>query len=178
MPEINIRPASPTDAEAIRAIYAPVVETTHISFELEPPSVEEMARRITTTTAQLPWLVGVRDGRVIGYAYAAPHNPRRAYQWAVETSIYLDAEVRGQGIGAVLYRELLGQLRSLGYVSAFAGIALPNEASIALHERVGYEPIGRFPVAGFKLGRWIDVGLWRCGLNDPPDDPKPPPRWG
>lgn len=92
----------------------------------------------------------------------------------MDTSIYLDADVRGRGIGTVLYRDLLARLRALGYVSAFAGIAMPNPASVALHERVGFVPTGSFPVAGFKLGRWIDVSLWRCGLADLPEQPTPP----
>lgn len=175
--EVVIRPVEPRDAEEIQAVYAPIVETTHISFELTAPSQEEIARRIKETAERLPWLVAVEDHRVIGYAYAAPHGTRGAYAWAVDTSVYLDGAVRGRGVGTALYGDLLGRLRALGYVSAFAGIALPNAASVALHKRVGFEATGSFPVAGFKLGRWIDVSLWRCALAAPPGEPTRPHWW-
>jgi len=177
MADVNVRPVASGDVDAIQAIYAPIVETTHASFELEVPSRDEIARRIAEYTTRLPWLVAVDGERVVGYAYAAPHGSRDAYRWAIDTSIYVDAGVRGRGIGEVLYQELLARLRSIGYVSAFAGIALPNPASIALHERVGFVAVGSFPVAGFKFGRWIDVGLWRCGLTDPPEAPREPDLW-
>jgi L-amino acid N-acyltransferase YncA len=177
VPKVGIRPVDVTDADAIRAIYAPIVEETHISFELSAPSRDEMARRIRQTAEQLPWLVAVDHDRVVGYACAAPHGARGAYAWAVDTSIYLDGTIRGRGVGATLYSELLERLRSLGYVSAFAGIALPNPASVALHRRVGFEPTGLFPVAGFKLGRWIDVSLWRCALATPTEKPVRPSPW-
>ena len=153
------------------------METTHISFELEAPSPEEMERRIEATADRLPWLVVSDDETVVGYAYAVPHASRGAYAWAVDTSIYLDAAVQGRGAGTALYRELLERLRVLGYVSAFAGIALPNAASVALHERVGFSATGSFPAAGFKLGRWIDVSLWRCQLAEPADAPVLPRPW-
>jgi phosphinothricin acetyltransferase len=173
----TIRAATPADADAVAAIYAPIVETTHISFELEPPTTEEMEHRISNVTRLLPWLIAEHDDDVIGYAYAAPHAPRPAYRWAVDTSIYLDNAARGQGVGTTLYQTLLDALRRLGYVSAFAGIALPNEASVALHRRAGFVDIGSFPVAGFKLGRWIDVSLWRCPLLPRSEDPAPPQPW-
>ena len=176
MSDVNTRRVVPADAEAIRAIYAPIVETTHISFELEAPSADEIARRIAEITERLPWLVAVKNEHVVGYAYAAPHGKRDAYRWSVDTSIYLDAGVRGRGIGTFLYRDLLTRLQALGYVSAFAGIALPNPASVALHESVGFVATGSFPVAGFKHGRWIDVSLWRRGLADPADEPITPKR--
>ena len=165
------------DADRILAIYAPIVEATHISFELEVPSREEVLRRINTTADRLPWLVATEAGSVIGYAYAAPHGSRGAYAWAVDTSIYLDGAAHGRGVGTALYGELLERLRTLGYISAFAGIALPNPASVALHRRVGFEPTGSFPVAGFKLGRWVDVSLWRCLLAEPGPTPTAPKPW-
>lgn len=178
MSDDNVRPVTSADVEAIQAICRPIVETTHISFELEVPSLDEIARRIAEYTSRLPWLIAVvDDDRAVGYAYAAPHGSRDAYRWAVDTSIYLDAGVRRRGVGTTLYQELLAQLRALGYVSAFAGIALPNPASVALHERVGFVAIGSFPIAGFKFGRWVDVGLWRCGLADPAEEPFAPGPW-
>ena len=175
--EVTIRPVGLTDADAVQAIYGPIVEDTHISFELAAPSRSEMARRIQETASRFPWLVAVEDERVVGYAYAAAHGTREAYSWAVDTSIYLDASARGRGVGVGLYGELLERLRSLGYVSAFAGIALPNPSSVALHRRVGFEPTGSFPVAGFKFGRWIDVSLWRRELAAPTDSPTAPLVW-
>ena len=177
MHDVSVRPVEIGDAGAIQAIYAPVVEDTHISFELAVPSLIEMTRRIEETASRFPWLVAVKQEHVIGNAYAAPHSTREAYAWAVDTSVYLDVAARGRGVGATLYGDLLERLTSLGYVSAFAGIALPNPASVALHRRVGFEPTGSFPVAGFKFGRWIDVSLWRRELVTPPDQPNEPSPW-
>ena len=174
---MTVRGVVVDDAEAIQAIYRPIVETTHISFELVAPSVKEMSQRIAEVTATLPWLVATHERRVLGYAYAAPHSERGAYRWAVDTSIYLADDARGQGIGTRLYGQLLDHLRTLGYVSAFAGIALPNQASVALHQRAGFTAVGSFPVAGFKLGRWIDVSLWRCSLTETPISPDAPRTW-
>ncbi len=177
MSEVWIRGAVGDDAESVRAIYAPIVEATHISFELTPPPEREMRGRIESVTSKLPWLVAVEDDQILGYSYAVPHGERAAYQWAVDTSVYLAEEARGRGIGMLLYTNLLDRLRGLGYVSAFAGVALPNPASVALHQRVGFVRIGSFPLAGFKLGRWVDVSLWRCALNDPPAMPSTPLMW-
>jgi phosphinothricin acetyltransferase len=174
---VTIRAVSLADASAIGAIYAQVVEDTHISFEIDPPSSEEIATRISSVTAAFPWLVATDDGDVVGYAYAGPHGERAAYRWSVDTSIYLAAGARGRGVGTTLYRELLSELTALGYVSAFAGIALPNDASVALHQRAGFASVGSFPLAGFKLGRWWDVALLRRALNEPTATPEPPARW-
>jgi len=169
-----VGPAAPSDAPAVRAIYAPIVERTAISFELEVPTVDEVAERISTTTAAWPWLVARRGGKVLGYAYAGPFRSRPAYRWSVETSVYVDGRARRLGVGRLLYSSLIELLRNQGFVNAFAGIALPNEASVALHERFGYRPVGVFPAAGYKLGRWHDVGWWHLALNLPvPDPPNP-----
>ena len=177
MLEVTVRGVVTDDAEAIQVIYRPIVESTHISFELVAPTVEEMRQRIAQVTATLPWLVATDERGVLGYAYAAAHSDRGAYRWAVDTSIYLADDARGRGIGTRLYGQLLDRLRTLGYVSAFAGIALPNPASVALHERVGFTQVGSFPIAGFKLGRWIDVSLWRCSVTETPISPDPPRTW-
>jgi phosphinothricin acetyltransferase len=175
--DIWLRDATLEDAATIQSIYAPIVDTTHISFELESPSVDEMRRRIEQVTRNLPWLVAADGDEVVGYAYATPHAERAAYRWAVDTSVYLAEEARGRGIGKAIYKDLLHQLRGCGYVSAYAGIALPNDASVALHERLGFVAVGSFPTAGFKLGRWIDVSLWRCALSEPPAAPAIPTQW-
>lgn len=172
---MQIRSATPDDAEAVLAIYAPVVRETTISFELEVPTIEEMRARIAATIAHLLWLVGVDDtGTVVGYAYAGKHRERAAYQWAVDVTAYVHAEHRGRGIGKALYGRLFESLTAAGYCQAFAGIALPNSASIALHESVGFTPIGVYRNVGFKHGAWRDVGWWQKELQLPsmPERPR------
>jgi phosphinothricin acetyltransferase len=165
----RIRTARPDDAEAMQAIYAPIVAGTIISFELEPPSVDEMRRRIAYTLPSLPWLVHLDEaGALNGYVYASKHRERAAYQWSVDVSAYVRADTRGQGVGARLYRALFDELVALGYCQAFAGITLPNAPSIALHESVGFRPLGVYRKAGYKLGAWHDVGWWQRELQDVP----------
>ena len=171
---MKIRAARPDDAEAIQAIYAPVVRDTTISFELEPPTVAEMRQRIVATT-QLPWLVGVDEvGAVIGYVYAGKHRERAAYQWSVDVTAYVHAGHRGRGVGKALYAKLFEQLTEAGYCQAFAGIALPNAGSVALHEAVGFSPIGIYRNVGFKHGAWRDVGWWQreLQLTSVPEPPR------
>jgi L-amino acid N-acyltransferase YncA len=169
-----IRLATRADAAAIQRIYAPIVRETVISFELEPPDEDEIARRIAKTLPEFPWLVDEREGQVAGYAYASRHRERRAYQWSVDVSCYVDERFRGRGIGKGLYVALLRVLRRQGFQSALAGIALPNPGSVALHESVGFEPLGVYRNVGFKLGRWRDTGWWQCSLGEPDPDPQTP----
>jgi L-amino acid N-acyltransferase YncA len=170
---MTLRIASPDDAEAITAIYAPLVENTIISFELEAPTVDEMRRRIDGTLETLPWLVHLDStGAVNGYVYASKHRERAAYQWAVDVTAYVRADSRGQGIGARLYRALFADLVTLGYFQACAGITQPNAASVALHESVGFRPVGLYRSVGYKLGGWHDVGWWQLELQ-PPTKPAP-----
>jgi L-amino acid N-acyltransferase YncA len=172
---MKIRLASPDDAAAVHTIYAPIVKDTPISFETEPPAVDEMRRRIETTLAQFPWLVALDDAeQVAGYVYAGRYAERPAYRWSTTVTAYVRSERRGRGIGKALYDELFGQLKSLGYCQAYAGITLPNVASVALHESMGFVRVGVFANAGFKLGRWHDVGWWQLSLQRP--DPPPEPR--
>ena len=148
---MKIRTATPDDAEAIAAIYGPVVANTTISFELEPPSVAEMRSRIEATLQRLPWLVSLDAAGVVnGYVYASKHRERAAYRWSVDTTAYVREDSRGQGFGRRLYQELFDQLVKLGYFQAFAGIALPNPASIGLHEAVGFAPLGVYRNVGYK----------------------------
>lgn len=169
-----IRLARAGDARGIVAIYAPIVRDTVISFETRVPTVEEMAGRVEKTLATHPWLVEERDGQVVGYAYATQHRAREAYQWSVDVSCYVHPDARGQGIGAALYRALLGVLRKQGYHCAYAGIALPNPASVRLHESVGFTPVGIYRESGYKLGAWRDTGWWQRRLGEAPPDPDPP----
>lgn len=185
-PEPTIRPATPDDAPAVAAIYAPIVRETAISFELEPPTVDEMRARIGKTLATLPWLVSLdADGHIDGYVYAGHHRERAAYQWSVDVSAYVRADRRGRGVGRRLYAALFPRLAALGHCQAFAGIALPNEASVRLHESIGFAPLGVYRRVGFKLGAWRDVGWWQKEIQAPPPEPlaprplsRPPPTGG
>ncbi len=168
------RLARADDAAQVQAIYAPVVRDTAISFETEPPDVAEVRARIEGTLTRLPWLVRERDGVVLGYAYASPHRERLAYQWSVEVTVYVAAHARGGGAGRGLYRSLLDLLAAQGYVNAYAGITLPNPASVGLHEALGFTPVGVHRETGFKLGAWHDVGWWQRRLRDLPVPPAPP----
>jgi L-amino acid N-acyltransferase YncA len=171
-----IRLATPADGAGIHAIYAPIVRDTAISFELEPPGAAEIARRIDATLAKYPWIVHEdRDG-VAGYAYAAEHRDRLAYQWSVDVSCYVHERARRRGIGSALYEALKRVLREQGFCNAFAGIALPNAASVALHESVGFVALGEYRSAGFKLGAWRDVVWMQCPLGDLPANPTAPRR--
>ena len=171
---MHIRVASSADAADIAAIFSPVVSNTAISFELEPPTVDEMRRRIASTLERLPWLVSEdAHGRVNGYAYASNHRDPPAYQWSANTSVYIREDARGQGVGRLLYERLFAQLAALGYFQTFAGIALPNDASVALHRAVGFAPIGVYRNVGYKLGAWRDVAWWQRQLRAPADPIEP-----
>lgn len=171
-----LRLATEEDAESILRIYAPIVRETPISFEEAPPTVEEMRARIGTTLQETPWLVCESEGALLGYAYGGRFRARPAYQWTTEVTVYVDAAHHGTGVGRGLYRALLGCLRAQGYRTAVAGIALPNDASVALHERMGFTLIGVFRNVGFKLGRWHDVAWFRLVLGDFAGVPVPPRR--
>ena len=176
MSQVQVRAATPEDAEPIAAIYEPYVLESAVSFEEVPPGAEEMARRMLASP-RLPWLVAVRSGEAVGYAYAARHRSRAAYRWTVECSVYLALTERGRGTGRLLYEPLLEQLAALGYVSAFAGVTLPNDASVRFHEAMGFEHVGVFRNVGFKFGTWRDTGWWRLALCDPPPQPATPRSW-
>lgn len=160
-----IRVASEQDAQAVAAIYAPIVRDTTISFEIEPPTREEMARRIIKTLKTHPWLVAEREGQVIGYAYAGTHRERAAYRWSVDVSAYVAERARRSGVARALYERLIAILKAQGFHSAYAGIALPNDASVGLHQAVGFKPIGVYKDVGFKHGQWRDTGWWHLQLS-------------
>jgi len=163
---LKIRTASPDDAAAVAAVYAPIVAHTSISFEVDPPDAQEMRSRIEKTLISLPWLVAEDEaGVVCGYAYASKHRERAAYQWSVDTTVYVREDMRGQGVGRALYERLLPLLAELGYFQAFAGIALPNTGSVGLHEAMEFEPLGVYRNVGFKNGEWRDVGWWQRSLR-------------
>lgn len=181
-----IRMATSDDAPQMLEIYGPVVRNTPISFEVELPTEQEFRQRIADTLQHLPWLVCGFEGCIAGYAYATPFRSRSGYRWSVEVSVYVAEPFRRRGVASALYTALLEGLRILGYFNAYAGISLPNAASVRTHESMGFRPVGVFPSVGFKLGEWHDVGFWRLTLQDhatEPSEPKPlhhlqnNPRW-
>jgi L-amino acid N-acyltransferase YncA len=169
-----IRLATLDDALGVHAIYAPVVRETAISFELEPPTVEEMQTRIKKTLERWPWLVCEYRGKILGYAYASQHRERAAYQWAVDVSVYTQASVRRSGVGRALYHSLFPLLALQGFYHAYAGITLPNPASVGLHESLGFQPVGVYRSVGHKQGVWHDVGWWQLALQPQPTLPQAP----
>lgn len=172
---MRLRAATPDDAAAVAAIYGHYVRESAVTFELDPPSAEEMRARIEAAAGRYPWIVAQgEDGSLAGYAYACAFRPRAAYRFAVETTVYLRPDSTGRGLGAMLYRPLLRTLVAQGYTQAIAAIALPNAASVAVHERLGFVHAGTYVRVGWKLGRWLDVGLWQRAMaaeRDPPAEP-------
>ncbi len=175
----TIRDVDPErDAAACAAIYAPHVEASATSFEERAPSAEELTSRIERLTATHPWLVAESGGEVIGYAYSCRHRERPAYRWSVDVSVYVADAWARRGVGRSLYEGLFEGLRRQGFRVACAGITLPNEASVALHERLGFAPVGTYRGIGWKEGAWRDVGWWQLDLatdgQDPPTEPLRP----
>lgn len=166
MSELCIREATPDDAAAICAIYNPYIEYTTISFEEKPVAVSDMAERIASSQAQgLPWLVAEASGDMLGYAYATRWRARPAYRHAVESSIYMRQATVGQGVGKLLYRELIRRLAMLGLHTVIGGVAQPNPASDGLHRALGFRQVAHFEQVGRKFGRWLDVAYWQLPLT-------------
>jgi len=162
----HLRFASSADAASICAIYNPYVATTTITFEEEVVTPQDMAQRIADVgAANLPWLVLEVDGRIAGYAYATKWRARSAYRYSVESTVYLDRAFAGQGLGRLLYGALLDELRKREVHVVIGGIALPNESSVGLHEKLGFLKVAHFAEVGMKFGRWIDVGYWELRLG-------------
>lgn len=168
-----IRIATPQDAPEVQKIYTPYVLNTAISFETEVPSANEMRNRIEASLERHVWLLAEENGRALGYAYAARHHVRPAYQWSADVSVYLEQSAQGKGLGKKLYRILLELISLQGYYQCFAGITLPNEKSRRLHESFGFSFIGRYSNAGYKHGSWYDVGWWEKSLREPVLNPPP-----
>ena len=171
---MNIRVATRDDAEAMADLYRPIVLDSFISFEAVPPTAAEMAARISQTLASHPWLVAEVDGRFAGYAYGSAHRARAAYRWSCDVSCYVSPDAQRRGVGKALYTRLIEILKLQGFHAAHAGIALPNAASVALHEAVGFRPVGVYEEVGFKNGSWRDVGWWSVKLQDHGPDPAEP----
>jgi phosphinothricin acetyltransferase len=156
------RPATESDAADICAIYNPYVIDTVITFEQTPVSESDMAKRIKEYTALYPWLVAEVDGKVVAYAYATSWRTRAAYDQTLESTIYVDKNYTGRGIAKPLYLELLRELRARNIHAVVGCIALPNDASIAIHERCGFVKVAHFTQVGRKFERWVDVGFWQA----------------
>ncbi len=172
---LTLRFAAAADSAGVAAIYAPIVRDSAISFEVEPPSAAAMQRRIEATMELFPWLVCADGDEVAGYAYASRHQERAAYQWSANVSVYIHAEHRGRGLGRALYTALFDILRLQRLHNLYAGITLPNGASVGLHQALGFKPVGVYRSVGFKLGRWHDVGWWETALLPTASDPGRPP---
>ena len=171
----HIRLARVGDASDIAAIYRPYVTDAVTSFEMEPPNAGEMAARIAAVLERTPWLVYMdANGAPIGYAYASRHHERAAYQWSVDVAVYVREAHHRRGAGRALYETLFSLLRLQRYYVAHAGITLPNAASVALHESLGFQPVGVYPSVGWKFGAWRDVGWWRLELQTLPSTPAAP----
>ena len=170
----RIRLATPADAAAVAAIYAPFCESNVVSFEVAAPDAAEIARRISSITVQYPWLVLEVDGGVLGYAYAGRHRDRAAYGWSVDTAVYIGDGHRRQGVGTALYSTLFDLLRAQGYFKACAGITLPNPASVGLHEAFGFHLVGIYRGIGFKQGAWHDVAWYEAAVQPECKRPAPP----
>jgi L-amino acid N-acyltransferase YncA len=163
------------DGAACAAVYAPYVRDTVISLEETPPDAAEMTARIERIERTHPYLVAEEASRVVGFAYGSVHRERAAYRWAADVSVYIDGECHRRGIGRALYEALFALLRAQNLLIACAGITLPNDASVAIHEAFGFVPVGVYRNIGFKFGAWRDVGWWQLELS-PPRDGEPPPE--
>lgn len=162
---VVVRNVDDADAAALARIYNHYIAQTVVTFETEPVTAENMAQRVADTRrAGYPWLVAEAAGSVVGYAYAARWNRRDAYRYSVESTIYVDPKLTSQGVGTRLYSGLIAAIRTAGMHAVIGGISLPNDASIGLHEKLGFRKIGQFAEVGFKLDRWVDVGYWELIL--------------
>jgi phosphinothricin acetyltransferase len=173
---MRVRPADPArDAARVAEIYRPAVEETHVSFELVAPDAEEMSQRMAATAQRTPWLVAEDEtDRVIGYAYSSEHRARAGYRWSVDLAVYVDPSAQGRGVGKSLYENLLPILVRQGFVNAYAGVCLPNAASVGLHEAVGMRLIGVYERVGYKFDHWWDVAWYGLRLAEPVGRPAEP----
>ncbi|MBC7874580.1 MAG: N-acetyltransferase [Ferruginibacter sp.] len=172
-----LRLATPPDAKGILDIYAPYISNTSFTFETEVPSLEEFAERIKTYLINWPWLVCEIEGRIAGYAYATRHRERVAYQWCVESSVYIHDDFQKAGIAKALYGALFEILKKQGFNNVYAVINLPNEKSVVFHENCGFEYFATYENVGYKLGKWKNVGWWQLQLNEYGDEPAAPVKF-
>ncbi len=173
----QIRQAIPADAGGILNIYTYYIENTSLTFETEVPSVEDFKKRISSYLEMWPWLIFENNGEIGGYAYASKHRERTGYQWGAESSVYILEKYQGTGVAKALYQTLFAILKKQGCRNVYAVINLPNETSVAFHEKCGFKYFATFEKVGFKLGHWKNVGWWRLILNEFNDDPAPPEKF-
>ena len=167
MKQYTIRPVEAADHERITSIYNHYIVNTIISFEEEIVSVEQMRRRIERVQTGYPYLVAEAEGIVVGYAYATHFRERHAYRFSTETTVYVDPQAIAAGCGTALYGELIADLKIRGFKMAIGGgVSLPNDASVRLHEKLGFEKIAHFSNVGRKFDKWVDVGFWQLQLTD------------
>jgi len=171
---VNVRLAKAGDAGSILEIYAPHVLYNACTFETRVPPVDEFEVRITKCLQKFPWLVCEIDDRIAGYVYASPHREREAYQWTCESSVYVHKDFKGKGIGKELYKALFQILKMQGLINVYAGITLPNDASVKLHEACGFQLFAEYDNIGYKMGAWHKVGWWKLQLNEHELKPSPP----
>ncbi|RIJ50369.1 N-acetyltransferase family protein [Maribellus luteus] len=160
-----IRDIHINDSKALAAIYNYYISHTCITFEEIPVTENDIKDRIQSHNLNLPWIVYEENGEIVGYAYATEWKSRSAYKFSVESTVYLKQGSQGKGIGTILYRELLNRIAKSNIHAVIGGIALPNDPSVALHEKLGFEKVAQFKEVGFKFGRWIDVGCWELVLS-------------
>jgi phosphinothricin acetyltransferase len=169
-----LRWAEERDVEAMLSIYRPYIDGSAVSFELDVPSREAFWSRVSKTLERFPWIVLERDGLICGYAYASAHRSRKAYQWATESSVYVAPEARRQGVARTLYEALFGLLAAQGFVTVYSGITMPNDASVAFHQSMGFVHVGTYHNVGFKCGQWHDVSWLEKELQTLPKEPVEP----
>jgi len=172
-----IRIATPGDAEPILKIYAPYIEHTSLTFETEVPTVDSFRERISSYLQNWPWLVCEINGVIAGYAYGSRHRERVAYQWSVESSVYVHDDYQRIGVGGALYTALIDILKLQGFRNLYAVINLPNDKSVSFHEKFGFEYFATYKNVGYKLGRWKNVGWWQLQLNEYSMEPWPPVKF-
>jgi len=175
--DFTIREARAADVPQLVEIYRPSVERATTSFELEVPSVEEFAARVATAQRRHAWLVAERADQLLGYAYGGTHRGREAYRYTVEVSAYVASSAQGRGVGRALYERLFARLAELGYCNAVAGVTMPNDPSVAFHERMGFTSVGVYRRIGYKFGRWCDVAWYERPLRDGAPDAPPGTQW-
>ena len=173
----TIRLANENDAGGILAIYAPYIENTSYTFEIEVPSIEAFAERINNYLINWPWLVYEVKGMIAGYAYATRYRERAAYQWSVEASVYIHNDFQRTGIARALYTALFEILKREGFRNVYAVINFPNDKSVKFHESCGFKYFATYEKVGYKSGKWKDVGWWRLSINDYADEPVAPVKF-
>jgi len=172
-----IRTATASDAESILEIYSPYIENTSFTFETEVPTIDSFKERINSYLQSWPWLVCELDGVIAGYAYGGKHRERVAYQWSIESSVYVYDEYQGAGVAKALYTALIDILKLQGFRNLYAVINLPNDRSVAFHEKMGFEYFAVYKNVGYKSGKWKNVGWWQLQLNEYSLDPLPPVKF-